>query len=203
MGFIMGTINSAIALVRNPTGYMTANKDAPGSVRGIMVNYVAVLAAIPFVATLIGYLWYYDAFLPVGFVGSFIAFAFLSAILTYILDIVGVYVVGMVISMLATSFGSSNDQIKGLRLASFLFTPVFLIGILDIIPILSLLTILGVLYGLYILYLGLPIVLGTQKEKVVGYAIAVVVATFIVYLIIGAVIAVVTAAAFHTGMGII
>ena len=135
--------------------------------------------------------------------GSFIAFAFLSAILTYILDIVGVYVVGMVISMLATSFGSSNDQIKGLRLASFLFTPVFLIGILYIIPILSLLTILGVLYGLYILYLGLPIVLGTQKEKVVGYAIAVVVATFIVYLIIGAVIAVVTAAAFHTGMGII
>jgi hypothetical protein len=201
MSFIMGAINSGIALVRNPVAYMTANKDAQGTVMGIMVNYVAVLAAIPFVATLIGYLWYYSAFLPVGFQGSFIAYAFLYAILTYILDIVAVYVVAMVISMLAQSFGSSNDQIKGLRLASFIFTPVFLIGILDIIPILSLLTILGVLYGLYILYLGLPIILGTPKEKVVGYAVAVVVATFVVYLVIGLVITAITAAAFHLGMG--
>jgi len=203
MGFVMGTINSAIALVKNPTGYMSANKDAPATVRGIMMNYVAVLAAIPFVATLIGNLWYFNAFLPVGFVGSFVAYAILAAVLTYILDVVAVYVVALVISMLAPTFGSSNDQIKSLKLASFIFTPAFLIGILDLIPILSLLTILGVLYGLYILYLGIPIVLGTPKEKVLGYAIAVVVATFVVYLIIGAIIGVVTAAAFHTGMGII
>jgi hypothetical protein len=203
MGFIMGTINSAIALVKNPTGFMTTNKDAPATVNGIMLNYVAVLAAIPFVATLIGYLWYYDLYLPVGFVGSFIAYAFLFAILSYVLDIAGVYVVGMVISMLAPSFGSSTDRIKGLKLASYIFTPVFLIGILDLIPILSLLTILGVLYGLYILYLGLPIVLGTAKERTMGYAIAVVVATFIVYLIIGVVVSLVTAAAFHTGMGLL
>ena len=200
-GFIMGTINSAIALVRNPVSYITSNKDAPATVRGIMVNYVAVLAAIPFFATLIGDLWYYSLYIPFGFEGSFVAYAFVAAFLTYILDIIAVYVVGLVIGMLAPSFGSSTDRIKSLRLAAFIFTPAFLIGILDIIPLLGILTILGVLYGLYILYLGLPIMMGTPKEKVVTYVIGVVIATFIIYVIIGVIISAVTVAAFHLGFG--
>jgi len=56
----VGAINSAIALVRNPVNYITSNKDTPATVNGIMLNYVAVLAAIPFFATLIGDLWYYS-----------------------------------------------------------------------------------------------------------------------------------------------
>ena len=200
-GFIMGTINSAIALVRNPVSYITTNRDAPTTTRWIMVNYVAVLAAIPFVATLIGDLWYYNLFIPLGFVGNYVAFAFVSAFLTYILDVVGVYVVGLVIGMLAPTFGSSNDPIKSLKLAAFIFTPVFLIGALNIIPLLGVLSILGLLYGLYILYLGLPIMLGTAKERVVTYVVAVVIATFVIYLVIGAIISVVTVAAFHAGVG--
>ena len=197
----MGTINSAIALVRNPVSYITTNKDAPATTRGIMVNYVAVLAAIPFIATLIGDLWYYNLFIPFGFVGSYVAFAFVSAFMTYVLDIIGVYIIGLVIGMLAPSFNSSNDQIKSLKLAAFNFTPVFLIGVLDIVPLLGVLTILGVLYGLYILYLGLPIMLGTPRERVVTYVVAVIIATFVIYLIIAAIIGVVTAAAFHVGAG--
>lgn len=200
-GFIMGTINSAIALVKNPAKYITANKDTPATARGIMVNYVAVLAAIPFIATLIGDLWYYGLFIPLRFAGSFVAYAFTSAVLTYILYLVGVYVISIVIGRLASMFNSSSDQIKSLKLAAFIFTPVFLIGILDIIPLLTILTILGVLYGLYILYLGLPIMLGTPKERVMTYLVAVVIATFVVYLIIGAILGVISGAAFHVGMG--
>jgi hypothetical protein len=197
----MGTISSAIALVRNPVSYITANKDTQATVMGIMVNYVAVLAAIPFLATLIGDLWYYSLYIPFGFVGSYAAFALVSAVLTYILDVIGVYVIAIVIGMLAPTFKSSSDQIKNLKLAAFIFTPVFLIGVLDIIPILAVLTILGVLYGLYILYLGLPIMLGTPKERTVTYVVAVVIATFVVYLVIGAIIGVISAAIFHVGMG--
>ena len=197
----MGTINSAIALVRSPVSYITANKDAPATTMGIMVNYVAVLAAIPFLATLIGDLWYYSLFIPIGFAGSYVAFAFVSAVLTYILDVIGVYVVATVIGMLAPTFNSSNDKIKSLKLAAFIFTPVFLIGVLGIIPILAPLTILGVLYGLYILYLGLPILLGTPKERVVTYVVAVVIATLVVYLVIGAIVGAVSFAVFHASMG--
>jgi hypothetical protein len=196
----MGTINAAISLVRNPVAHITENKDTPATVMGIMVNYVAVLAAIPFFATLIGYLWYYDLYIPFGFEGSFIAYAFLYAILFYILDVVAVYVVALVIGILAPTFGSSTDKIKSLKLSAFVFTPAFLIGILNIIPFLGILSILGLLYGLYILYLGLPILLGTPKEKVVTYVVAVVIATFIVYFVLDAIIGVITSAAFHVGM---
>lgn len=196
----MGAINSAIALVRNPVKYITENKDAPATTNGIMVKYVAVLAAIPFLAGLIGYLWYYDLFLPRGFAGSFVAYAFVYALLFYIFDIAAVYVVALVIGSLAPTFGSSNDKIKSLKLSAFIFTPAFLIGALDIIPPLGILTFVGILYGLYILYLGLPLLMGTPKDRVVTYVVAIVIATFIVYFVLDVIVGVVTSAAFHVGM---
>jgi Yip1 domain len=199
----MNTINSAIALVKSPASYITSNKDTPATVNGIMVNYVAVLAAIPFLATLIGYLWYYDLFIPRGFVGSFVAYAFVYAFLFYILDVIAVYVVALAIGFLAPTFGSSTDKIKSLKLSAFIFTPAFLIGVLNIIPFLGILEFLGILYGLYILYLGLPILMGTPKDKVVTYVVAIVIATFIVYFVLDAIVGVATAAAFHVGMGLI
>ena len=192
----MGTINSAIALVRNPAKFIEANKDTPTTVSAIMLKYVAVLAVIPFVATLIGNLWFYALFVPFGFGlgGSLYAYAFVAAILYYILDIVAVYVISIVIKMLAPTFNSTADQIKSLKLAAYIYTPVFLISILYIIPIVSILVILGVLYGLYILYIGLPIMLATPKEKALTYVIVVVIATFVIYLVIGAIIGAATAA---------
>jgi hypothetical protein len=190
----MNAINSAIALVKNPVGYMTSDKDRPATVMSIMMNYVVVLAAIPFLATLIGDLWYYSLF--GGFAGYLIGYAFVRAILTYILDVAAVYVIGIVVQMLAVNFGSTNDQVKSLKLAAYVFTPAFLISILNIIPFLGVITILGLLYGLYILYLGLPIVMGTPKDKVVPYLVAVVVATLVVYIVIGAIIGAVSSALF-------
>jgi hypothetical protein len=198
---IMGTITSAIDLVKSPVSYVTANKDKPATVRDIMLNYVVVLAAIPFVATLIGDLWYYSVFSLFGFVGSYIAFAFVAAILIYILDVVAVYVIAIVIRMLAPTFNSKVDEIMSLKLAAYIFTPVFLIGALDIIPPLGFLGFLGALYGLYILYLALPIMLNTPKDKVVTYVIGVVVATIVVYAIIGVIIGLITAAIFVASFG--
>lgn len=197
----MSTVSSAIALVKNPVSFITANKDATSTVREIMLKYVAVLAAIPFLATLIGDLWYYSVFTPLFFAGSFLGYAVTAAVLTYVLDIVAVYVISIVIRMLAPSFNSTVDETKSLRLAAYVFTPVFLIAVLDIIPFLGVLTILGVLYGLYILYLGLPIMLSTPKEKVVTYLVAVVVATLVVYFVIGAIVGAATAAVFFSRAG--
>jgi hypothetical protein len=201
MGFVMNSINSAIALVKSPGAFISANKDTPSTVNDIMIKYVAVLAAIPFFATLIGDLWYYSLYLPIGFVGSFAGYAFTSAVLTYIFDVIAVYVIAVVIRILAPTFNSSVDQIKSLKLAAYIYTPVFLIAVVNIIPLLSVLAILGVLYGLYILYLGLPIILGTPKEKVIGYVVGIVIATIIVYVVFGLIISAVTFAAFAARYG--
>ena len=163
-----------------------------------MINYVAVLAAIPFLATLIGDLWYYG--LVYHLTSSFVGYAFVAAVLVYIFDLVAVYVLAIVIRMLAKSFGSVTDEIKSLKLAAFIYTPAFLIGAVFIIPILDILGFLGLLYGLYILYLGLPIMLGTPKEKVVPYLFATVVAVVIIYFVFAAIIGGVTLAIFRFGV---
>lgn len=198
---IMKTINSAIELVKNPVAFITAHKDEQWTTRDIMISYVAVLAAIPFVATLIGDLWYYGLF-GFRFAGFFAGYAFVHAILNYILDIIAVYVVAIVIRALAPTFGSTANEVQSLKLAAYIFTPAFLIGVLDIIPPLGFLTFLGSLYGLYILYLGLPIVIGTAKDKVIGYVIGVVVATIIVIVIVGVIVGIVLAALFLTTLGL-
>jgi hypothetical protein len=103
--------------------------------------------------------------------------------------------------MLASNFGSSTDPIKALKLSAYIYTPAFLAAVVLIIPPLGIVVLLGLLYGLYILYLGLPIVLGTPKDKVIPYVFATVVAVVIVYLVFGEIISIATAAFFFAGFG--
>ena len=188
--FRMSTaFGNAIALVKNPVAFMKANKDNVVPLNTIIIGYVAVLAVIPFIATLIGDLWVY-AYLGVS------GYAVVHAIITYILDVGAVIVIGIVIWKLGPTFGTTVDQPRATLLAAFVYTPVFLISILTIIPFIGLITILGVLYGLYILYLGLPVMLNTPTDKVITYVVAVVVATFVVYFIIGLIVGLVSAAFF-------
>lgn len=197
---IASAFNSAIALVRNPVSFMNANKEQDVDLRTLMINYVAILAAIPFIATLIGDSWYYGYFSIFGAFGF--GYVFGLAVLTYILDLVAVFVVGYVMWKLAPSFGTSTTQVRATRMAAYVFTPAFLISILNIIPFLGFLTFLGLLYGLYIMYLGLPILMNTPKDKVLGYVIVTVIATIVIYAIVGAIIGAIVAASVLSTFGL-
>ncbi len=196
---ITSAFSDAIALVKAPVAFMGANKDNDVPLKTLMINYVAILAAVPFIATLIGDSWYYGFFRIFGAVGF--GYIFAVAILTYVLDIVAVFVVGFLVWKLAPNFGTSTTQVRATRMAAYVFTPAFLISILNIIPLLGFLAFLGVLYGLYIMYLGLPIVMNTPKDKVLGYVIVTVIATIVVYAIIGAIIGAIVAALIFSAFG--
>jgi hypothetical protein len=186
---IVGAFKHAIDLVRGPASVMNAYRDTDSTVNSIMIHYVAILAAIPFVAGLIGGLWYYGIFGYLGFAlgGAIYGYVITSAILGYILDLVAVFVVAFITWKLAPNFGTNTTQVKALKLTAYAFTPYFLASILNIIPFIGFLSILGLLYGLYVLYLGIPIILGTPQDKVITYLIVIVVAVFIVYAIIYAI----------------
>src|ERR1022692_4412985 len=79
---------NGVNLLKNPAAFMRQNKDNAVPVNSLMINYVAVLAAIPFIATLVGDLWY---FASRGLYG----YSFAVAIATYVLDVAAVYVIGM------------------------------------------------------------------------------------------------------------
>jgi hypothetical protein len=196
---IASAFNDAIALVRSPLAFMNANRDYDPPLQTLMMNYVAVLAAVPFIATLIGDSWYYRFFSIFGSAG--IGYILAVAILTYVLDIVAVFVVGFLIWKLAPNFGTQTTQLRATRMAAYVFTPAFLISILNIIPYLGFLEFLGILYGLYIMYLGLPVMMNTPKDKVVGYVIVTVIVTLVVYAIIGAIVGAIVAAWVLTTFG--
>jgi hypothetical protein len=147
-------------------------------------TYIIILAAIGPAASIIG-MSIVGASLP--FVGSFrmpITTSIASAVVHYILTLVGVYILALIIDALAPTFSGEKNINQAFKVAAYSYTPGWLVGIFAIIPALSILGILG-LYGLYLLYLGLPVLMKSPQEKSLGYTAAVIVAAIIIFVIIG------------------
>jgi Yip1-like protein len=149
-------------------------------------TYIFILAAIGPVASIIG-MSVVGASLP--FVGSFrmpITTSIAFAVVHYILTLVGVYILALIIDALAPTFSGEKNINQAFKVATYSYTPGWLVGIFAIIPALSILGILG-LYGLYLLYLGLPVLMKSPQEKSLGYTAAVIVAAIILFVVIGSV----------------
>lgn len=191
-GKITGAFQDAIALVTNPKAFMTSRADSAPPLRSTITNYVAILAVMPFLFTLIGYLIFHRTLSPYSYAAA-------AAILQYIFNLVSVTVVAYVLFVLAPRFGSVANLNISTKIVSYAYTPVFLIAIFDVYPPLGeVLAILAFLYGLYILWMGLPIVLKTPEAKRVTYLIAIFVASAIVYIILAAIDVAVTHSFNHT-----
>jgi len=182
-----------MALVTNPAAFMMRNKDLSVSLNSLILNYVAIIALVPLIATMVGEAIYYSSrFDPHNVAAGSVE----VAVVTYVFQIIGVIIVGAVIWKFAPHFASKTDQTRATVLAAYGYTPVALIAIVDFIPTIAPLTFLGLLYGLYIVYLGLPIITGTPKDKVITYLVAILIVVFIVY----AVIDYLTLAAVHSAL---
>lgn len=189
---IMGAFQDAIALVTNPKGFMTSRADVAPPLESTIINYVAILAAIPFLFTLIGYLIFHHTLSPY-------TYAVVSAILQYVFALVTVVVVAYALFTLAPSFGTVANLNRSAKMVSYVYTPSFLIAILDIYPRLGdVFTILAFLYGLYLLWVGLPIVMKTPEAKRLTYVIATFVVSVVVYIILALIVVAITHAFNHT-----
>lgn len=166
-----------------PREALSKAKGETTTVNDIILKYVAILAVIPFIGSLIGYSLVGFGFFTVG-----IGFAFVIAILTYIGQVIGVFILGFVIDFLANQFASKPNRVLAMRLASYAYTPAFLAGILYIVPFLGLLVLVALLYGAYILYLGLPVLMEAPQDKAVVYTIVVIVVALIISYVISAIV---------------
>lgn len=155
-------------------------------IAGLYINYIVLLAAIGPVAAFIG-MSLVGVSLPV--VGTYrvpILTGILHAVVQYGLTLVGVYVLALIIDALAPTFSGEKNFDQAFKLATYSYTPGWLVGIFALIPVLGIIGILG-LYGLYLLYIGLPVLMKSPKEKSMGYTVAVIVAAIIIFVVIGAV----------------
>lgn len=153
----------------------------PATIGGIYTSYVLILAAIPPVCMLIGMLVF-----GLPFVAFSTEYLVVQAVLTYVLSLVGVYVMALIIDALAPTFGGTKDKVKAFKVAAYCSTAAWVVGVFYLVPMLGILAILG-LYSFYLLYLGLPVLMKTPADKALVYTIAVVVAAIVIYVVIGAI----------------
>jgi hypothetical protein len=159
------------------------------SVGSLYTGYIIPLAAIGPIASIIGWSLF-GMRLP--FVGSMripIGFGIRNALISYVLGLVGVFVLALIIDALAPTFGGQKNQIQALKVAAYSYTAAWVGGIFGLIPALAILGLLAGLYSLYLLYLGLPVLMKAPQEKAAGYTAVVIVVALVLYFVIGIIVA--------------
>ena len=150
----------------------------------LYTGYIAPLAAIGPIAQLIGY----SVFgITVPFMGTYkvpFGSALTGAIISYVLTLVGTYILALIIDGLAPTFNGQRNQIQALKVAAYSSTAAWVAGVFVLIPLLGFLGIVG-LYSLYLLYLGLPVLQKTPREKALPYTAVVILAAIVLFMIIG------------------
>ena len=146
----------------SPQAALTEVKSEEMNIADTMKNYVAIIAAIPAAALIIGSFGRADFFNNLVF-----------AILVYVMSLGGVILLGKIVNALAEKFGAAKDEANAFKLAVYCTTPMFIYRILNINPKLSLFALLvGILHGIYIIYVGLPILMDTSEEKNIPFIAA-------------------------------
>ncbi|MBA3888573.1 MAG: YIP1 family protein [Acidobacteria bacterium] len=194
---MVGTLNTnspALAdrvknIITDPKAEWPVIEREQTTVEKLYREYIALLAAIPVLASMIGSVVFG---LTVPFVGTIrtpVVQAVITAIFTYVLALVGVYLAAFIVDKLAPTFDSKPDQLQALKLVAYAYTPAWIAGVLNIIPVLGILAFLGGLYSIYVFYLGLPVMMKTPEAKVIPYmvvaAVVIIIVSFVMMAIAG------------------
>jgi hypothetical protein len=185
-----GLVSRVKNILLTPNAEWTRIDSEPATVNGLFVGYACILAAIGPLASLIGGQLFGISILVASFKPPLI-WAVCSAVVSYVLSLVGVFVLALVIDALAPTFGGTKNNIQALKVAVYSSTAAWVAGIFGLVPMLAILSILG-LYSLYLLYLGLPKLMKAPQDKALGYTVVTVIAYIVIFVIIAAVAGAVT-----------
>ncbi len=153
------------------------------TIKDLYTSYALPLAAVPPLATFIGTSLFGFSFFGFSYRAP-IGWGISQAIVSYVLSLVGIYVVAMIIDALAPNFGSQKNRVNAMKVAVYSWTPSWVAGILLLFPALSPLYMLISLYSLYVFYLGLPRLMETPSEKATGYVIVTILVSVVVFFLI-------------------
>lgn len=180
----MNVVERAKNIILRPSPTWEEIKDEQVSISELYLSYIIILAAIPAISQFIG-----GAFVGYSVMGMHYRLGIFNAlaysIVSYVMTLLGVYIVALIANALAPKFSSEQNLINAFKAVTFSMTPSWIAGVLYIIPPLSILVLLAGIYGIYLFYLGLPLLMNTPKDKALVYVIVVIVVTIIVYILIG------------------
>jgi len=150
------------------------------SIATLYTGYVVPLALL---ATLMSFLRMSVIGISMGFGGVFrtpMLSGLVYAAVSFGFGLLGLFLVGWIINVLAPTFSGERNQRQALKTAAYAITPVWLGSVLGLLPALAgPLELAAGIYGIYLLYLGLPQLMRTPRDKAGGYTAGVVVCTIL------------------------
>lgn len=179
-------IGNALGLLIHPRSQWQAISSRGSFALVSAVIYTAVLAVIPAVA------WFYGV-TEIGWTvgdGERIRMTRDSASaiigLFYLTMIVAVCAIGYMIHWMSKTYGTDSSTAKGIAVAGFSATPLFIAGAIGFMPVFWIALLIGVSavsYAVYLLYVGIPIVMKIPEERGFLFSSAVI-AICLVFLIV-------------------
>jgi hypothetical protein len=166
-------LSRAYGLLKEPKAEWRQIQAEETTVPSILFGYVAPLAAIPPLASLIGSYTFEPDF--AGDIGS----ALVRAVLTWLVSIALVYLLGFLINALADMFDADRDELSAQKIAAYSLTPAFISGVFSLWPPLWWLSLFALAAMVFLMYRGLPILMKAPLERALSYAAAVTVAAMV------------------------
>lgn len=185
---MMNLVERAKSILLNPKSEWTIIKNETTTVNELFTQYAVIMALIPAIASFIGYSLIGVSVMGVSFKYPMMT-GLLQAGLTYILGLVGLYILGMIVDNLAPSFGSTKDLTASMKVVVFSYTASWVGGILMIIPSLTILAVLFSIYSLYLMFIGIKTIKEPPTEKLTTYFVVTLLVSIVVYVVIGAIVA--------------
>lgn len=182
----MDIIERVKSILFQPTPTWATIEAESADVAGLYTRYLMVLAAIPAVCGFIGM-----SLIGMGAFGVSLRVPLVSGlanmVVSYVLSLVGVFVLALIVDALAPRFGGQKSSIQALKLSVYASTAAMLGGVFSLLPSLAMLGLLAALYSIYLLYVGLPVLMKSPPEKTLAYTAVVLVAAIVMGLVMGAV----------------
>ncbi len=177
------------AILLTPKSEWSAIAGEQTTIKDLYLGYIMVLAAI---GPVCGFIKMTVFGINIPLLGTYrVGFGagLGNMLFSYIMALVGVYLVALLINLLAPSFGGSKDDLQALKTVTYAYTAAWVAGVGQLLPWIGMVILLaGSLYSIYLLYLGLPIMMQCPAEKAKGYTAVAIVAAIIVGFAISAVV---------------
>jgi hypothetical protein len=180
----MPPIERIKAILTSPRTEWPRIEAEPATVGGIVRDWLVWLAAIPAIASFIG-------FSLIGF-GAFgvtvrvpILAGLVNAVVGIVLSIVMIAVVAKIAELLAPKFGGGAGYLSAFKLVAYGATASLVAGVFYLLPALSMLALVGALWSVWLLYVGVPVLMKVPESRALPYTAVLIVCGLLGGLVVG------------------
>lgn len=164
-------VTRAVNILTKPAEEWTVIRGETTDTKSLFMGYALPLALIGPICGLISVLLFAGLMGPLG-LGAVLMSAIVGAVLGVAISLLAVFLLGVIINALASSFGTQQNKDQAMKVAVYSMTASWVAGLLTLVPAVGgLLALLAGLYGFYLLYLGLQKVMDTPQDKAIIYTL--------------------------------